>query len=162
MRILYSICGIALALALGAGPAGAQVRNKNRIVDPSKSTAKQNQNRGPVPAEQLQMLLNMSPEEREKALSGLAPKRREQIERRIENLESRPPQVREQMLNLAIRLEKLPDDRQPVVREEIQGLRQMTVRERRERLHSEDFNRDYSPEEQQLIRDHFPNAARPR
>lgn len=162
MRTLSLICGIALALAFGAERAEAQAKSKNRIVDTPKAQNKRNQIKGGSPTEQVERLLNMSPEEREKALAGLPPARRAAIEKRIDTLESLPPEVRERRINLAKRLESLPEDRQPVVRQEIQGIQRMPVPERRIRLHSSDFNQDYSPEEQQLIRDHFPNAARPR
>ena len=163
MRLLSSICGIILLVAWCAPPAEAQGKNKNKIAGNPKQQARQaekQQNRGPVPTEQVERLLNMSPEERERALSSLPPGRRAQIEKRIDNLQSMPLKQRERQLDMAKRLESLPQDRQPVVRKEIQDIARMTFRERRERLHSDEFNQSYSPEEQQLMRDRFPNAAR--
>jgi hypothetical protein len=59
---------------------------------PAKPAAKQANPpaRGPVPAEQLERLLNMTPEQRQKALSQLPPGRRQQLQTRLDNLDSLP------------------------------------------------------------------------
>ncbi len=63
-------------------------------------------------------------------------------------------------MDRAKRLESLPPGRRQAVRQEIQSLKDMTFRERRLRLHSDEFNRSFSPDEQQLIREQYQNAAR--
>ena len=55
----------------------------------------------------------------------------------------------------------LPRDRQAVVRSELQSLRKMPFPERRARLNSPEFQEKFSPEEQRLLRESFPAAARP-
>jgi hypothetical protein len=122
--------------------------------NPNKQPAK------PIPAEQLGRLLNMTPEQREKNLSKLPPPQRQRLENQLNNLDKMSPEQRAQRLDQISRLEKMPPARQQAVTKEMQSIQALPVPERRARLHSPEFNQTYSPEEQQLIRERFPGAAR--
>jgi hypothetical protein len=50
----------------------------------------------------------------------------------------------------------LPKDRQNAVREKIQELRALPPAERRKALTGEDLKQNFSPDEQQLVREAFP------
>jgi hypothetical protein len=121
----------------------------------NKQAAKQ------VPAEQLQKLLNMSPEEREKNLSKLPPAQRQNLENRLNNLDKLSPDQRSKRLDQISRLEKLPPARRQAVNQEIQRIQQLPPGPaRRAAIHSPEFQQSYSPEEQDLIRERFPGAAK--
>lgn len=154
------MCLASVGLVWYVQPAAAQAKQDKIVRQQARQAAKQAKQKGPVPAEQLQRLLDMTPEEREKALADLPPARRRVIENRLNRLDDLTPQQRERRLNLARRLESLPRERQAAVRQELQALRAMTFAERRARLHSSEFDQTYSPAEQQLIRDQYAGAAR--
>jgi hypothetical protein len=120
----------------------------------AKQAAKQ------VPADTLQKLLNMSPEDREKTLSKMTPAQRTRAENQLSNLDKMTPQNRAKSLDRISRLEKLPPVRQAAVKQQLQSLNGMTIPERRTFLHSPEFEKNFSPEEQQLIRDQYPGAAK--
>jgi hypothetical protein len=159
------VCFIVVAMSMA--PAGlAQSKKATVTPAPAPKTAAKPANkpaapvRGPVGAEQLERLLNMTPEQRQKALSQLPPGRRQQLHTRLDNLDSLPADRRTKQLDQLKRLESLSPQRQQAVRQEFQNINAMTFKERRERLHSDEFNQTYTPEEQQLIRDRFANAAK--
>ncbi len=71
------------------------------------------------------------------------------------------PQQRAQRLDQISRLEKLPPGRRQAVTQQMQSIAKLpTVQERRAVIHSPEFQQNFSPEEQQLIRDRFPGAAK--
>lgn len=115
-----------------------------------------------VPAEQLRRLLDMPPEQREKALDNakLSPQQRQRVQNQLDRLDSMPPQQRERQLNRMSRLEQMAPERRRAVTNQIQDMRGMTFQQRRAVLHSPDFNQQFSPEEQDLIRETYPNAAK--
>jgi hypothetical protein len=166
MRVVSLIFGVLPILVSSAGLAVAQspkatAKQAAKLPAATQGTKQPTkQTKGPVAVEVLEQFLNMPPAQREQALAKLPPGRRQQIETRLNNLESLPPEQRAKQLDRAKRLESLPPGRRQAVRQEIQSLREMTLRERRMRLRSDEFNRDYSSEEQQLIREPFPNAVR--
>ena len=70
------------------------------------------------PGEQLfDRLMRMTPEDREKALSQLPPKRRQQLEQRMRNFQALPPAVQTRRLDRLERLNSLPPQRQNEVRQ---------------------------------------------
>jgi hypothetical protein len=114
-----------------------------------------------VPADQLEKLLNMSPEEREKNLSKYPPAQRQNLQNRLNNLDKLSPEDRAQRLDRTRRLESLPPARRQAVTQQVQSIRQLpTVKERRAAINSPEFQKNFSPEEQQLIREQFPGAAK--
>ena len=114
-----------------------------------------------IPTKQIEQLQKMTPEEREKALSNLPADRRQQVEKQLDRLNQLTPQQRQQLDQRYERLQSLPPARQRAVRQELQNLRSMPLPERRARLSSDEFNQQFSPEEQTLIRGVFPGAAKP-
>ncbi len=169
MRVVSFICWSVL-IVYGAGLAGVRLEAAQPKVktpaapkpQPSPKQARQANKQAPrpVPADQLEKLLNMSPEERQKNLSKFPPAQRQNLENRLNNLDKLSPQQRAQRLDRARRLENLPPARRQAVNREVQGIQQMPFAERQARLHSPEFNQTYSPEEQQLIRETFPGAAK--
>jgi hypothetical protein len=129
------VCGVVPSAV--APPAMAQVRKAPRGI--------------PGPA--VQRLLNMTPEEREKALARLPPERRAQIEQRLNRLAQLPPEQRAELQQRYQAFQSLPRDRQDAVRLELQSLRALPPRLRQRRLASPGFQREYSPEEQRLLRE---------
>ena len=101
----------------------------------------------------------MSPEERQKALSKLPAAQRQQVQNRLDNLDRLSPAQREQRLNQARQLEQLPPARRQAVTRQIQGMNGRSIADQRQALNSPEFKQNFSPEEQQLVRDRFPAAA---
>lgn len=71
----------------------------------------------------LMRFLQMSPHEREAALSRLPPKRRKQIEQKLENFSKRPPAQQARVLDQRQRLMALPPEKQAVAREALNQFR---------------------------------------
>lgn len=112
-----------------------------------------------VPAEQLEKLLNMSPEDRQKTLSKLPPQQQKQLQTRLDNLDRQSPAQRQQSLDRLRQLEKLPPARQRLVTGQIQSMNKLSFADQREILNSPQFAKQFSPEEQQIVRERFPQAA---
>jgi hypothetical protein len=113
-----------------------------------------------LPTPVLQRLAQMTPEQRQKALARLSPERRERVEQQLDKLDQLPPEQKARVLERYDAFQGLPRDRQGAVRAELQALRKMPVRQRRLRLNSPEFEQAFSPEEQRLLRESFPFAAR--
>ncbi|MDP9168994.1 MAG: DUF3106 domain-containing protein [Acidobacteriota bacterium] len=123
----------------------------------------------PGQAQVVDKLLKMSPSERENALSSLPPARRQNIEKRLgeiqklppaqqnrllyraEILNSMPPQKANQIRRSARQFQELPEERKPVLNQEMRRLMTMPDEERRERMNSEEFRNRYSANEQQMM-----------
>jgi hypothetical protein len=114
-----------------------------------------------LPTPVLQRLAQMTPEQRQKALARLPPERRERVEQQLSKLDQLPPEQKARVLERYDAFQGLPRDRQGAVRAELQALRKMPVPQRRLRLNSPEFEQSFSPEEQRLLRESFPFAARP-
>jgi hypothetical protein len=118
-----------------------------------------------VPVDQLQKLLNMSPEDREKNLSKLPPEQRTRAENQLANLDKMSPQQRaqrlEQIRHLETGMAKLSPARQVAVNQEMQSIRKLPAGEaRRAAINSPEFQKNFTPDEQQLIREQFPGASK--
>jgi hypothetical protein len=161
------VCAGTLLLIGIAAPAYAgQAKNKNAPVakpapnkPPVGGGAKKAAPPKPVPAEQLEKLLNMNAEERQKAMSKLPPQQQKQLQARLDNLDRQSPAQRQQTLDRLRELEKLPPARQQAVTNQIQSMNKLSFADQREILNNPDFAKNYSPEEQQIIRERFPQAA---
>lgn len=95
----------------------------------------------------------MTPQQREKALSRLTPERRAQVEERLRRLDELPPAERQQLRERYREFQRLPRDRQDALRLELQALRSMRPLMRRRRVASPEFQRQYSPDEQRILRE---------
>ena len=136
----------------------------------NKQAAKQ------VPAEQLEKLLNMSPGGSGEELSKLPPAQRRVFENRLNNLDKRTSATERQLDRRtqrgwrssrdreSTRLVKLPPAQTPPGCEPTNSAGHLAAAAGDGRPapapHSPEFQKKYSPEEQQLIRDQFPGAAK--
>lgn len=147
--------------------AARQVQPKTQVAQPRAQNPK-----APKPNVGDQMLLNlqnMSPEEREKALSKLPPAQRARIANRIQNFQNLAPAAQERQLDQLRRLNSLPlqrqqevrqsmrdrnalpDDRKKAVNQELRRMTNMTDEDRQAHMNSDDFRNRFSPGEQQMI-----------
>jgi hypothetical protein len=133
----------------------------------------QKQGRGnaqPKPGPQLlNRLAQMTPEEREKALSRLPPAQRENLERQIRNFQQLPPAAQERRLDRAERLNSLPpqqqnqvrrsanqlrnlpEDRRMAINQELRHMSVMPDDERQAYMNTEEFRNRFSPDEQRIV-----------
>ena len=153
-----------------APPAAPRNFNNNRGPAMRAGAPRQNAPRinNPGPA---QRLLQMTPEERERALEKLPAQRQEQIRRQLEKLDSLPKAEKEHIARQARGLDSLsppqrkvvtqqlaafnhlPEDRIRPVRGELVKLMKMPEEQRNARINSDEFKKRYSPEEQGILRD---------
>jgi hypothetical protein len=114
-------------------------------------------------------LLNMTPDEREKALSVLPPERRAQFQKRIENFQKLDPTVQERRLGRVEKLnalpidqqarvrqsmkdlQALPDDRKKALNQELRRMASMSDDEKQSRMTSDEFRNRFSPAEQEML-----------
>ena len=159
MRFLLALAGMAvLTISPAAAQAGAA---KESIVKPNPAPRQpkiQQQKQPkppqpkmvPLPAPAVERFLQMSPEDRERALSKLAPERRQQVEERLNRLQQLPPDQIQRLQDVYPAFVALRPARRQVVRDEIQQLRQMRPALRKDRLNAD--ARDFSPEEMSILR----------
>ena len=119
----------------------------------------------------LDRLLKMSPEQRQKALDrlNLPPQRRQNIERRLNEIQKLPPDMQNRARTRLEMLNSLPQPRQNQVRRSInqyaaaqperkaqmnqalQRIAPMSDEDRRAYMNTEEFRNRFSPNEQQII-----------
>jgi hypothetical protein len=161
--VMASALALALALAWSGGLQGGQAKKVPAPAPKPPAAKPQAGNKAgapkPVPTEALERFLNMSPEERQKALSKLPPQQQKQLQTRLDNLDRMSPAQRAQQLERARQLEKLTPQRQKAVTSQIQGMTGLSVADQREYLNGPEFGKKFSPEEQQIVRDRFPPAT---
>ncbi|HWC97199.1 MAG TPA: DUF3106 domain-containing protein [Candidatus Sulfopaludibacter sp.] len=118
-----------------------------------------------------QRLLQMTPEQRERALEKLPPDRQTQMRTQLERLDKLPQAQKDHLAQMARGLDslppeqhrivtqqlmafnKLPDERIRPMRQELVRLMRMPEEERNARLNSEAFKKQYSPDEQSILGD---------
>jgi hypothetical protein len=121
--------------------------------------------------EQIEKLAGMTPAQREKALSGLPPERRAHLQAQLdhwnklspeqkaqqkaleEKYRSLPPATKKRIQELSNRIKALPNDRKIVVLQELQRLRNMPAPQREKRLNNPAVQKNFSPEEQDILRE---------
>jgi hypothetical protein len=96
---------------------------------------------------------NMTPQQRERALAKLTPERRTQVEERLRRLEQLPVAERQQLRERYQEFQRLPRERQDALRLELQALRTMRPLMRQRRIASALFQRQYSQDEQRILRE---------
>jgi hypothetical protein len=123
--------------------------------------------------------LQLTPQQRERALAKLPPDRQRPIRERLDRWNKLTPQekerlrmrydqfshlppdrqalVRRQIQNFA----KMPNDRRPFVSKELDSLRRLPDSDLRARVNSEEFRSRFSPREQEILRDLAENMAAP-
>ncbi|MGA3185690.1 MAG: DUF3106 domain-containing protein [Bryobacteraceae bacterium] len=156
---------IAAMLVCGASsPLAAQQKEKPAKPPAAKPPPASPQQKAAVkrlnenPAKELDRFTNMSPEAREKELSKLPPQRRAAFEQRLARYQQMTPEQQEKFKEKLEIMRKLPKDRQNAVRQQIEQLRAMPFAERKRALNSEEFKQSFSPDEQKLVRETFPNV----
>jgi hypothetical protein len=144
------------ALAAGFTPAAAE---KARAPRPA-----------PQPGQQvLQRLSQMNPRQREQFLANLPPQRRQQILRKLDEVQKLPPGSirkvqpwlerlrtlpleKQQEVRLSLReLNALPLERKIQVRREMAALSSLPPEKRQARLDTDDLRSRYSPQEQEIM-----------
>jgi hypothetical protein len=143
-----------------APPPRVSVQPKQQpFKQPNQPGFKQQGKRGkmaPLPAPQLQRLMQMTPEQRERALSRLPPDQRQDVEKRLNQFETQfrklPPEQQAALQQRYQAFSKLPQERRTAIRQELQQLRSMTPAQRADRLNGEDEKQSFSPEELGILR----------
>jgi hypothetical protein len=168
----------ALLLVMAAAPiAFAQ---KEEAAKPGSPPAAQNQGSAPAapkappnigdPGASVALrLLQMTPEQRERALEKFPPERQAQIRQGLERLDSLPPQQKQRRIRLYQMLVALPPEKQLLVRRQIQAynrlpperkqvvapemrkLDRMPEDERQARLASDEFKNKFTPAEREML-----------
>jgi hypothetical protein len=155
MRFLFT-CAIGTVILAGSvSTASAQakgniVQQKQLRQQKLKQQPLKQQKMVPLPAPAVERFLQMSPEDRERALSQLTPERRQQVEERLYRLQQLPPEQAQRLQDVYPAFMNLRPVRRQAVRAEIQELRQMKPVERKDRLNGDAGN--FSPEEMGILR----------
>jgi hypothetical protein len=142
---------------------------------PAQAQARANGQKGQQPPDNhpgeqlLDKLTRMTPEERDQALSRLAPARRAQLEQKIRSFQQLPMALQERTLDRLERLNRLPpqkqnqvrrsmkqfadlpEDRKMAINLELRHMSAMPDDERRSYMNTEEFRNRYSPAEQQMM-----------
>jgi len=153
MRFLFINAVLMAVLAAGVSAQDGKeniLRQKALRQQKLKELKAQQQKMVPLPAPAVERLLQMSPEDRERALSQLTPERRQQVEQNLNRLQQLSPDQRERLQDVYPAFLNLRLARRQAVRQEIQELRQMRPVLRKDRLNSD--SRDFSPEEMDILR----------
>jgi hypothetical protein len=150
MRAFFGVVVISVGLVAPAGAQNGPAREnilKQKAVRQQKvkELKAQQQKMLPLPAPAVERFLQMSPEDRDRALSQLAPERRLQVENQLNRLQQLSPDQMERLRDVYPAFLNLRPVRRQAVREEIQELRRLKPVERKDRLNSD--ARDFSPEE---------------
>jgi hypothetical protein len=184
------IAALLLAVGLVAGSPAQTGHSGAGQADPAAPESDVRPRRGPMgrmagplgnPGNPVMQFLRMSPEEREKALANLPPRRRMRIRQALENFDRLPQAEKERRLRLLDEFRQLPAERQQLLNERIQAfnslpirrrlwlrpelmrLRRMSPEDRQVRLNSPEFKARFDPSEQQILIDlaeFYPFPAR--
>jgi len=154
MRFVFTNAVLIAILAIGeSAPDTAKeniLRQKALRQQKLKELKAKQQKMLALPAPAVERFLQMSPEDRERALSQLTPERRQQVEERLNRLQQLPPDQMQRLQEVYPAFLNLRPVRRQAVRQEIQDLRQMRPALRKDRLNSD--ARDFSPEEMDILR----------
>jgi hypothetical protein len=154
-------------------PAAKPPANHAQAARPERP-AKQNQRKrepNPGSAENLEKLLKLSPDQRNRALASLPTARRDRIEKslevyqkmpesdrskaldRLRRMQSLPPQRQQQVRASVTKLKTLPPPRHIVVQRQLAQMRSLSDADRSALMNSEEFRSKFTPAEQQIIAD---------
>jgi hypothetical protein len=176
MRMRFPVATALLAVCACAPRVSAQVKasegaNRPPAVKPAPLPAPRrppNANpKGPPPdpVQQLRQFQALSPEQREKELAKLPPKRRENLEKQLARFDAMTPVERERGFHKLELMQTLTPERRQAVNDAIKSLHEryngLPPRERRQglarELYSDDMKEKWSPTELELIHGAFPN-----
>lgn len=155
-------------------PAQAQKRggaaaNAPRRVTPSQSQVKPDSNSAEAKApnskpatagktdsksqDELSRFQQLTPEQQQQQLQNLPPERRKQIQDRLDRLNKLTPKQRDELQKRYEAFQNLPDDRQEAVRDELNQLRGMSESDRRIRLKSSAFKKEFNKTERKILQE---------
>jgi hypothetical protein len=158
MNVWLTSAVVMVSLAGSASIGSAQTKDdivqqkqlRQQKLKQQRQQQKQQQKMIPLPAPAVERFLQMSPEDRERALSQLTPERRAQVEQRLSRLQQLPADQAERLQDLYPAFMSLRQERRQAVRQEIQELRQMRPALRKDRLNSDSGS--FSPDEMSILR----------
>ena len=155
--LLILVMFLFLAPARAQGIVKGSPQPKGRPGRQAAKQTKQPQIPKVIPNPEIERLRKMTPEERDQALANVSPERRQQIERRLaqldEQLDRLTDQQRQEFDQRVGVFQTLRPARRQAVRQELQYLRSLRPLDRRAELTSDDFAQKFSSEEQKLIRE---------
>ncbi len=170
--MLVAVPALVLIAMEGTAPAQRMPRTMNRPARPERGRKLSGTNVPKLQKDQpISRLENMSPEERRAALDALPPERRQklenrlsrlqklspdqrvQLEERLQRFKNMSPEQQQQVRHVALRIQQLPDHRKAAVRRELKTLRGLPEAERQSRLQSSSWKKQFSPEEQEILRE---------
>ena len=142
---------------------GGQPRMPKQAPHQQQTREPKNAASGPRPVEEF---MQMSPAEREKELQKLPPERqeklRQQLQRydqaspeqkaRLQRLWALPPAQRQQVRQSMTDFSQQPQDRKQAMRRQLNQVQAMSPDERTSYFNSPDFKSQYSPEEQDMMK----------
>jgi len=169
---------LALAALMLGGAAGPWALAQRHDRDRQEHWGDHQRLKGPGPhrGDWIRNHQDMSPQEQERALRNdpsfrqLSPERQQQLVNRLREFNSRPPEQRQRILDrmetfehlpqdqrqqlrsMYGQMRNLPDDRRFAVRQAVRQLGGMSPAERERMLNSPQFQRRFSPQEQNLVR----------
>jgi len=148
MRLWRAVAiAVGLLLAGGLDPASAQTPKQQA----KQAKLKAKQLKQAKQAAVLERFLQMSPQERNQALRQLPPAQRQRILRRLDAVGSLSDEERRSLRGRFDTFLDMPPERQPVVRRELQQLRQLTPEQRRNRLASPELRDKFSEDELRFL-----------
>ena len=178
MKRYLQVCALLLVGAPGLWADNAPTKPGKAGVLPSKPGAAKGAKapNGPKKlndpgASVAQRLMQMTPEQRERALEKFPPERQAEIRQRLKRLDSLPPQQQQRMIQqyqayqtlppekqILLRRQiqafnQLPEERRQAMAPELQKLRRMPEDQRQARLASDDFKSKFTHSEQQMLTD---------
>jgi hypothetical protein len=85
--------------------------------------------------------------------ANMTPEQQKLLRDRFQIVASMPPENRDRIREVFPRWKKLPEDRRQAMREELHTLTAMTPADREKHFATAEFQKTYSPQEQQLLKD---------
>ncbi len=148
------------------------------VVRPRRALKQGLAKKGPLVQRRMEALERMTPEQQERFLNSLPPARRAEAQRQLgkwkelspedrrraigslQEFRELPPERQRRIRVLFAQFNRAPEERRPLMRGELQQLRQMNADDSRARINSDEFRNKFTPAEQQLLSD--LSAALPR
>lgn len=133
----------------GPGPHRGEWLRKNQGLPPAEQerALRNDPNFRQLPAERQQQLVN-----RLRDFNSRPPEQRQRMLDRMETFEHLPQDKRQQLRNMYGQMRDLPDDRRFAVRQAARQISGMSPAERERWMNSPNFQRRFSPQEQNLVR----------
>jgi hypothetical protein len=153
MRLAHAVLAVSM-LAVYVSPAAAQAGGAKRVLKQQQKQQKQQKQAKALalPGPAVERFLQMTPDEQQRALKQLPPARQQQLMQRVRQFQRLPPEMQEQLRGRYEAFLDLPQPRRQAVRQELKGLQSLTPAERKARLTSAEEQRNFSPDELDILR----------